>query len=124
MALLCSACLETSGLLRRIAKTQAEDACVCLAHQETCEKVTGTQPLQNFNPKYSENSADPLLYYLTDPEVTFVNSSSSDEDSAIPAATSTPALVKKDLSLRPISQQSPKKGHFNYIRTQVLTLIK
>jgi hypothetical protein len=32
MALLCSACLETSGLLRRIAKTQAEDACVCLAH--------------------------------------------------------------------------------------------
>jgi hypothetical protein len=34
MALLCSACLETSGLLRRIAKTQAEDACVCLAQQE------------------------------------------------------------------------------------------
>jgi hypothetical protein len=35
MALLCSACLETSGLLRRIAKTQAEDACVCLAQAFT-----------------------------------------------------------------------------------------
>jgi hypothetical protein len=31
MALLCSACLETSGSFRRIAKTQAEDACVYLA---------------------------------------------------------------------------------------------